>query len=161
MDREEFERLCLPCYAKVLHLCERWLGCPSRAEEVAQETFLRAYRARSSYRGQASVSTWLYRIAQRLCWEVARKRAPTALELPQFEVVDEAAQQAQQARLTSLALLSRLSQRSRSLLILRAALELSYAEIAEVLEIPINQVGVYLQRARAEATSLARQEGIL
>lgn len=161
IDRQEFERLCLPSYGRVLHLCERWLGCRSRAEELTQETFLRAYQNRAGFRAEASVSTWLYRIAQRLCCDATRKKALPQVDWPEREPADQAGQEAQRARLASLALLSRLSERSRGILILRAGLELSYAEISTVLEIPLNQVGVYLQRARAEAAAVARQEGIL
>ena len=161
IDRQEFEDLCLPSYGRVLHLCERWLGCRSRAEELTQETFLRAFQNRAGFRGEASVSTWLYRIAQRLCLDASRKKAPPQVDWPDREMVDEAGQHSLQVRLTSLALLSRVSERNRAILILRAGLELSYSEISAVLEIPPNQVGVYLQRARAEAAAVARQEGIL
>ena len=47
------------------------------------------------------------------------------------------------------------------MLILKAGLGLSYAEMARVLDLPANQVGVYVQRARKEALQIARAEGLL
>jgi RNA polymerase sigma-70 factor (ECF subfamily) len=160
IDRQEFERACMPSYGRVLQLCERMLGHRQQAEEVTQETFLRAFEKRSSFRGEAQVGTWLLSIAHRLCLDTGRRQQRQSPWDPK-ELPDLAQQRAEQARLLSHTLLSRLSERSRSLLILRAALELSYAEVASVLEIPVNQVGVYLQRARSEAAQVAREEGML
>lgn len=156
----EFERECLPCYGRVLHLCERMVGSRAQAEELAQDTYLRAFQKRLTFRGESSVSTWVLRIAYRLCLDSC-KRQQRQLAWPEGEVVDEAAQRAEQARLYSLAVLSRLSERSRSVLILKAGLGLSYAEMARVLDLPANQVGVYVQRARKEALQIARAEGLL
>ncbi len=156
----EFEKECLPCYGRVLHLCERMMGSRAQAEELAQDTYLRAFQKRSTFRGESSVSTWVLRIAYRLCLD-SSKRQQRQVAWPEHEVVDETAQRAEHARLYSLALLSRLSERSRSVLILKAGLELSYAEIGRVLDLPVNQVGVYLQRARKEALQIARAEGLL
>jgi len=159
-ERQDFERAFLPSYGRVLSLCERMLGHRQQAEELAQETFLRAYEKRSSFRGEAQAGTWLLSIAYRLCVDAARRQQRQG-PWPQKELVDQSQLRAETARQLSQSLLARLTERSRSLLILRAALQLSYAEIALVLEIPANQVGVYLQRARSEAAQVAREEGLL
>jgi RNA polymerase sigma-70 factor (ECF subfamily) len=63
----------------VLH-CYRFLGSIAEAEEAAQETALRAWRGRAAFRGDASVRTWLHRIATRVCLDILRQR--TGRRLP-------------------------------------------------------------------------------
>jgi RNA polymerase sigma-70 factor, ECF subfamily len=55
-------------------LCYRFLGSIAEAEEAAQETALRAWRARDRFRGEASLRTWLHRIAARVCVDLLRAR---------------------------------------------------------------------------------------
>lgn len=123
IDRQEFERACMPSYGRVLQLCERMLNHRQQAEELTQETYLRAFEKRSSFRGESQPGTWLLSIAHRLCLDAGRRRqrqsAWDSKDLPDLKQ-----ERAEQARLLSQTLLGRLSERSRSLLILRAALEL-------------------------------------
>jgi RNA polymerase sigma-70 factor (ECF subfamily) len=58
----------------VILLCYRFLGSIHEAEEAAQETALRAWRARSTFRGDASLRTWLHRIATRVCLDALERR---------------------------------------------------------------------------------------
>ena len=63
----------------VVLLCYRFMGSISDAEEAAQETALRAWRGRGSFRGDASVRTWLHRIAARVCIDQLRRRRARVL----------------------------------------------------------------------------------
>jgi len=67
--------------ARVLELAFRTLGHWDLAEDVAQETFLRVYRAAKHYRPQAKFTTWLYRIVVNLCLDEQRRRAKAAAPL--------------------------------------------------------------------------------
>jgi len=58
----------------VVLLCYRFLGSMAEAEEAAQETALKAWRSRASFRGEASPRTWLHRIATRVCIDLLRHR---------------------------------------------------------------------------------------
>ena len=66
--------------------CYRFLGSYHDAEEATQETFLRAWRAREGFRGDASIKTWLYRIATRVCLDQldgrSRRITPVSLGAP-------------------------------------------------------------------------------
>jgi RNA polymerase sigma-70 factor (ECF subfamily) len=74
-DADAFATLCEP-YRRRLHVhCYRLLGSFGEAEDLVQETFLRAWRARETYAGRASFATWLYRIATNACLNVL-ERAP-------------------------------------------------------------------------------------
>ncbi len=71
---EAFEQLVAPLERQVYFLCLRTLCNRQDAEDCAQEAMLRAYRAFGSFRGDSSVSTWLYTIAGRACSDLLRKR---------------------------------------------------------------------------------------
>ncbi|MCR4425300.1 MAG: sigma-70 family RNA polymerase sigma factor [Firmicutes bacterium] len=68
---------------RIMNLAFRMLGSRSEAEDAAQETFIRAFRAYSRFRGESSTYTWLYRIATNLCLDTirARNRAPQSESL--------------------------------------------------------------------------------
>ncbi len=63
----------------VVLLCYRFLGSIHEAEEATQETALRAWRGRSSFRGEASLRTWLHRIATRVCLDTLERRSRRVL----------------------------------------------------------------------------------
>jgi len=65
----------------VVLLCYRFLGSLSDAEEAAQETALRAWRARATFRGDATLRTWLHRIATRVCLDLLRQRRARVLPI--------------------------------------------------------------------------------
>jgi len=150
-----FEQVCLPHYHQVEGLCQRMLG-RSRAQDAAQETFIRAMQAYPSLHRPESARAWLLTIATRHCLDTLRRREDSAVEeeLPDFQPDREHALLSQQ-------ILRAMPPRTRGLLILRHCLQLSYQEIAAVLEMPANQVGVALQRARQEALRFARERGMI
>ncbi len=63
MDNEKFEQIVSEHSSFVYNVAYRMMGNPDDADEVVQDTFLSAYRARNRFRGDAQVTTWLYRIA--------------------------------------------------------------------------------------------------
>ena len=65
----------------VVLLCYRFLGSLSEAEDAAQEAALRAWRARAQFRGQASLRTWLHRIAARVCLDQVRRKKGRVLPM--------------------------------------------------------------------------------
>src|SRR5262245_62117277 len=82
-DPEAFERLVEPYRRELLVHCYRFLGALEDAEDMLQETLLRAWRGRHSYAGRASFRAWLYKIATNVCLDgLDRRRArqlPNAL----------------------------------------------------------------------------------
>src|ERR671937_2535551 len=66
-DPRAFEELVIAYQHRVFGVALRMLGSRAEAEEIAQETFLRAHRAVADFRGDARLGTWLYAIASRLC----------------------------------------------------------------------------------------------
>lgn len=75
-DRSEFARMVDAYSLPIYRLAMRMLSNPQEAEDVLQETFLKALRALPNFEGRSSLSTWLYRIAVNEALMVIRKRKP-------------------------------------------------------------------------------------
>jgi len=139
---------------RVLSLSYRVLGDWHRAEDVAQEAFLRVHRAAKRYRPEAKFTTWLYRIVVNLCLDEQRKRARAAapLENAGSEVLVEpdcnAAEKKELAELVR-ASVNKLPERQRLAVILHRYDGLSYGEISEVMGWTKSAVESLLVRAYA------------
>ncbi len=81
-DREAFRELVERHSRHIFRLAYRMTGNEEDAEDVVQETFLRAYRNLARFEGQAEFSTWLHRIAANCAIDVLRRRAPAAAAFP-------------------------------------------------------------------------------
>jgi RNA polymerase sigma-70 factor, ECF subfamily len=166
-DERAFMTLVEP-YRGVLEVhAYRMLGSRHDAEDVVQETLLRAWRALDGFQRRASVSTWLYRICTNACLDEIERRPrrgePLAVEpfpdalLEQAvgasaaPIVDPAARYAAREgmELALLTAIQRLPGRQRAVLILRDVLGWTGPEVAELLETTIAAVNGALQRARA------------
>ena len=157
-DTRAFEELVTTYQHRLFGVALRMLGSRAEAEEIAQETFLRAHRALGEFRGEARLGTWLYAIASRLCLNrlasaSRRHEAPdeTALQQQPAEGADAAAvleQRELQAALHDA--VAALPEERRIVVVLRDLEGLAYEEIAEVLGLPLNTVRSRLHRARLD-----------
>jgi RNA polymerase sigma-70 factor (ECF subfamily) len=124
---------------------------PSIAEELAQDTFLRAFRALDGFRGDSQVRSWLYRIATNLAKNAVtrRKEYPTdqGLDLP-VHIHPTARLETHAMSVDLRAAIDRLPDKLREPLVLREFEELSYEEIAEKTDTPLNTVRTRILRAR-------------
>lgn len=120
------------------------LDDPYEAEDALQEIFLKVYRALASYQpSKGAFTTWLHRVTVNHCLNRKRKSNPVVSSL---EIVDGASPKSStmEDRLAEeqvlQAALNRLSRKLRAVVVLRYFHELSYAEIAQILEIPLGTV---------------------
>jgi RNA polymerase sigma-70 factor, ECF subfamily len=83
---EEFERLAAPLRAELVAYCYRMVGSADEAEDLTQETYLRAWRSYGTFEGRSSLRTWMYRIAANVCLNAIGDRGhrplPAGLEPP-------------------------------------------------------------------------------
>ena len=159
-DERAFGQLVEP-YRRALEVhCYRMLGSPHDAEDVLQETLLRAWRGLARFDRRATVYTWLYRIATNACLDELRRRPRRAEPVQPFPderveeaaspVYDPAARYAQREgmELALLSAIQRLPGRQRAVLILRDVLGWTAPEVADLLDSTVAGVNSALQRAR-------------
>jgi len=168
--RELVERFERPVYALVVRIVRR----SELAEELAQEAFVKAWRALGRFDPERKFSSWLFKIAHNVALDQLRRRdlATESLdaplgddELPRPLPADPRAEDPL-ARTTFRAAgraleaaMSELRPEYREILTLRFAEELSYEEIAEVTGAPLGTVKVHLHRARQELAKRMREAG--
>src|SRR5262249_10619308 len=160
-DERAFRRLVEP-YRHALEVhCYRMLGSAQDAEDLAQETLLRAWRALDRFEPRAQFQTWLYRIATNACLDELerRPRRPGPVDPfpdrpssePASPTYDPAARYAirEGLELALLRAIQNLPGRQRAVLIFRDVLGWTAPEVAEVLESTVASVNSALQRSRA------------
>lgn len=137
--------------------CLRGLGvAETMLDDAAQDVFVVVHRRLPEFRGEASITTWLYAIVRHVAANqrrsTSRKGMPAELDpaLPCASAGPaELAQDAEAARFVT-AFLGRLDQQKRELFVLAVLEELPIPEVAEVLAIPLNTAYTRLRRVRAE-----------
>ena len=149
---ELFERYREPIYG----FFRRRLEDFARAEELAQETFLAVLRGIARYEARALVQTYLYGIAMNLLAAERRKKAREAADSRQ--AAEAATSADNDAVLWVRQALGKLDSEEREVLLLREYEQLSYAEIASLLRIPMNTVRSRLFRARLSLKGLLVSE---
>jgi RNA polymerase sigma-70 factor (ECF subfamily) len=163
-DRSEFARLVEANYELVYRLAIRMLNDPQDAEDVLQETFLKALRGLKNFDGRSSLSTWLYRIATNEALMLIRRKKPDLVStdepvetedgeqepvqivdwccLPEDELMSAEAQHYLDEAI------GRLSPSLRAVFVLRDLQGLSTQETGEVLNLSETAVKTRLSRAR-------------
>jgi RNA polymerase sigma-70 factor (ECF subfamily) len=156
-DRNAFENLVFKYQKAILNAAFRYTGNPSVAEELAQDVFVRVYRAASAYKPEARFSTWLFTIVRNVCMNY-RSREGRYDQQMDSEVEQEMAAEEQpdpEERLIRSERRRKVQDAVKSLpetlrlpLILHQFQHLSYEEVAEVLEVSLGAVKVRIHRAR-------------
>jgi RNA polymerase sigma-70 factor (TIGR02960 family) len=154
-------------HRRELHVhCYRMMGSFEEAEDLVQETLLRAWRSRAELTREDWLRAWLYKIATNACLDaikMRKRRVPSLgsimdvpwlqpypdVLLPAEEEPDAALFARETIELTFLAVIQLLPPRQRAVLILRDVMDWPASEVAELLEIGVAAVNSALQRARA------------
>ena len=161
-----FEELVEAYQHRLVAVLHHLVGSAEEAEDLAQEVFLRVYRARKKYRARSKFSTWLFTIANNLALNSLRTRqrkpvvplnladsGPLGPRPAEQLVRDKASQPVQHIQQQELAALvqnalSGLNERQRMAVVLNKFEDMNYAEIAEVMRLSPKAVKSLLSRAR-------------
>jgi RNA polymerase sigma-70 factor (ECF subfamily) len=166
-DRHAFAQIVDRYQHRVYTMCVRWMGDDRVAEEVAQDVFLALYRSLGDFRGDAQLSTWIYRVVVNHCKNkrlYQRRRhadrhdpfdGDPRDDEPKRQIAAEqpgtdATLHASEAEVLVREALGILDEEQRSIIVMRDVDDLSYEEIAEILDLPRGTVKSRLHRARAE-----------
>jgi RNA polymerase sigma-70 factor, ECF subfamily len=150
-EREAFDQLVERYQRDVYRLCYRYVGHHEDASDLAQEAFLKAYKAIGRFRGDSAFSTWLYRIAVNTCLSFRAGRRPPTEELPDTlpdlgPAASERLVKTEEARRLREAV-SRLPEKQRATLILKIYHDLTHEEVASVLGSSVGTVKANLFHA--------------
>jgi RNA polymerase sigma-70 factor, ECF subfamily len=155
-DADAFSRLIETYQRPVFNLCYRMLNNAGDAEDAAQETFLRAYKAMKNYDQSRPFPTWLLSIAAHYCIDQMRKRRMAVVsmdDLPYLEISDGApgpettvSRKEEQQRVRRL--LETLNPTDRAAVMMYYWYDFSYDEIGEALSLSLSAVKSRLHRAR-------------
>ena len=163
-DKSAFELLVAKYQRKLARLLSRFIRDPAEVEDVAQEAFIKAYRALPSFRGESAFYTWLYRIGINTAknYLVAMgRRAPTSTEMEAEEAeghesgellrdinTPESLLLTKEIGNTVNSAIEALPEELRSAIQLRELEGMSYEEIAKMMDCPIGTVRSRIFRAR-------------
>ncbi len=172
-DRTAFATLVERHQGRILGLLERLTGCHEQARDVAQDTFVSAFRKLGSFAHHSEFSTWLYRIACNHAAAAARRRrsvvsldAATAAgngaarSIEPVATLPDVAARLEHAELAERlsAALARIDERYREVVVLADMQGASYEQIAQALDIPPGTVRSRLHRGRMELRRLLTRE---
>ena len=163
-DKGAFDALVLKYQHKLVKLVMRYVRNPAEAEDIAQEAFIKAYRALPQFRGDSAFYTWLYRIAINTAKNavVSRDRSPIEYDLDRNNPDESYEMQARlkdsetpeglvltdEIRSTVNASIEALPEDLRTAIVLRELEGLSYEEIAAAMDCPVGTVRSRIFRAR-------------
>ena len=171
-NKNAFNLLVMRYQHRVAALIARFVQDPREVEDVAQEAFIKAYRALPLFRGDSAFYTWLYRIAVNTAknYLVARSRRPPAqdLEIDEVEPTEtgsvlheiespEESLSTSELKAATEAALDSLPEELKTAFVLREFSGLSYEDIAGVMDCPVGTVRSRIFRAR-EAIDLKIKE---
>lgn len=171
-DETAFGELVRLFEKKVYNLALRMCGNPEDAADAAQDAFLAAWKGLPNFRGEAGFSTWLYRLTSNAAIDhlrrTKRQRGEASLddEALRLDVADDAPSpqaraEGEELRAAVLSGLAQLSDGHRQALTLRELQELSYEEIAAVLEVDLGTVKSRIFRARSALRKILIKNGNL
>ncbi|QPK64634.1 RNA polymerase sigma factor RpoE [Methylomonas sp. LL1] len=162
-DKSAFDLLVIKYQHKIVHLVNRYVKDPSEAQDVAQDTFIKAYKALGDFRGDSAFYTWLYRIAINTAknyllsrsrrhsdYEVDMQDAEQTENAPQLKDIETPEHQLMNDQIITVikSAIEKLPEEMRIAITLREFEGMSYEEIAEAMDCPIGTVRSRIFRAR-------------
>jgi RNA polymerase sigma-70 factor (ECF subfamily) len=172
-DLDSFNQLVLRWERPIYSLAYRVIGREEDARDVAQETFLRAFRGLSGFKGQAKFSSWLYRITLNLCrdWMRRQRRAPVAQAPEGVDLIELAIESTPSESIEDLVLrkelgravaraMSNLPDEQRTAIILKEYHGLTFQEIADLQDCPLSTVKTRLYQGLTVLRRQLEQAGV-
>ncbi|MEN6479861.1 MAG: sigma-70 family RNA polymerase sigma factor [Anaerolineales bacterium] len=166
-DPEAFAEIVRATQAQLYNLAYQIVRNPQEAEDLVQVAYLRAWRALPSFRGEARLSTWLYRITTNACLNRRRQLGRVTeideavlAETPDTGPSPEAHTMAQLAKTELWRKVAELPERYRAVLTLFYQAQLSYEDVAATLALPLGTVKAQLNRARQALARLIQGDDV-
>lgn len=172
-DLDSFNQLVLRWERPIYALAYRVIGREEEARDVAQETFLRAFRAIKGFKGQAKFSSWLYRITLNLCrdWIRKERRAPVSQAPEGIDIIELAGEATPSESIEDLVgrkqlglavskAMALLPEEQRTAIILKEYHGLTFQEIADLLDCPLSTVKTRLYQGLTVVRKQLQSAGV-
>ncbi|MCC7124726.1 MAG: sigma-70 family RNA polymerase sigma factor [Acidobacteria bacterium] len=172
-DQDSFNQLIIRWERPIYALAYRVIGRDEDARDVAQEAFMRAFRALPGFKGQAKFSSWLYRITLNLCrdWIRRQKRTPVVSAPEGLDIIEMAAEQGpvesieelvarKQLSATVAEAMQHLPEEQRTAIILKEYHGLTFQEIADLQQCPLSTVKTRLYQGLSVLRRQLQAQGI-
>jgi RNA polymerase sigma-70 factor, ECF subfamily len=160
-----FNDIVLKYQDRIFNLCLYMLRDAGDAQDAAQDSFIKAYRALHDFSPDSSLYTWLYRIAMNTCLDSRRKRKQMHIDsnsmlenIPSQRPSPEKLYEAKEISEALRGALQKMPEKLRAAIVLREIEGLSYEEISDILDISSGTVKSRISRAREELRSLLRDK---
>jgi RNA polymerase sigma-70 factor (ECF subfamily) len=163
-DSAAFDALVERHRRQVYQVCYRFVGNHEDASDLAQDAFLRAYRALHTFKGHSAFSTWLYRVAVNVCLNRVSLKPPVTEPLERREHQDLRGEMPdrdvlrQEQAATVRAAIARLPRKQRATMILRMYHELPHDQIAVILGSSVGAVKANFFHALANLKKLLQEK---
>jgi RNA polymerase sigma-70 factor (ECF subfamily) len=166
-DEDAFAALVTRYRTRVFGMIVRTIGDRGRAEDLAQDVFLRIHRGLAYFQNRSKFSTWVYRITMNACLE--ERQRPTRIEVPvdepgdadhaprEFGIVDAAFDRVELRERLSKAL-AKLPANYRLLVAAHYLRDVPYEELAEMFGLPLGTVKTHLHRAKRQLREILQGE---
>ncbi len=172
-DHNAFEQIVTTYEKKVYNMALRYTGDPEDALDICQEVFLRVYRFLPKYRGESTLSTWIYRITMNVCHDTAGNKTniyelsldsgpgddEQTTEIADLRYDPEKELEKKHTRQLVQQAISMLDSDHRDVIIMRDINGLSYDEISNVLNISTGTVKSRISRAREKLKNFLLKSG--
>jgi RNA polymerase sigma-70 factor (ECF subfamily) len=172
-DLDSFNQLVLRWERPIYALAYRVIGREDEARDVAQETFLRAFRALKGFKGQAKFSSWLYRITLNLCrdWMRRERRTPVIQAPAGVDIIELAGESTPSESIEDLVArkelgravekaMALLPEEQRTAIILKEYHGLTFQEIADLLDCPLSTVKTRLYQGLSVLRRQLQEAGV-
>ena len=172
-DLDSFNQLVLRWERPIYALAYRVIGREDDARDVAQETFLRAFRALKGFKGEAKFSSWIYRITLNLCRDwIRRQRRTPVMQAPEgVDIIELAGAATPSESIEDLVarkelgrdvgqVMSVLPEEQRNAIILKEYHGLTFQEIADLLDCPLSTVKTRLYQGLTVLRKQLREAGV-
>ena len=172
-DPDSFNQLVLRWERPIYALAYRVIGREEDARDVAQETFLRAFRALKGFKGQAKFSSWLYRITLNLCrdWMRRERRTPVSQPPEGVDIIEMAGEGTPSESIEDLVsrhelgravgkAMALLPEEQRTAIILKEYHGLTFQEIADLLDCPLSTVKTRLYQGLSVLRKHLHEAGV-
>lgn len=172
-DLDSFNQLVMRWERPIYALAYRVIGREEEARDVAQETFLRAFRALKGFKGQAKFSSWLYRITLNLCrdWIRRERRTPVSQPPEGVDIIEMAGEGTPSESIEDLVgrkqlglavskAMALLPEEQRTAIILKEYHGLTFQEIADLLDCPLSTVKTRLYQGLSVVRKQLESAGV-